>query len=159
MRKSQIFIKYNTPSLKNSKIKTKRGIFPSKTVSKYLRNLGIQRYSASKKEVVEYKTRDNLFRKAFEEAKWKKPKTQILLGFHFIRGTRHKCDFGNMCQIILDLMTAHDYIEDDNMDYVIPIPLHKDKDGWYSYNKDEPGVIIKKIGKIHTNKLKTILKI
>ena len=55
-----IFIPFNTPSLKNSKIKTSRGIFPSKTVKKYLSDLGIQKYSSSRKEVTGYKTKPNL---------------------------------------------------------------------------------------------------
>ncbi len=59
--RGSIFIPGNVPSLKNSKIKTARGIFPSKTVMKYLRSLGIQKYSVSKKEVIGFKTRDNLF--------------------------------------------------------------------------------------------------
>jgi hypothetical protein len=55
-----IFIKGNVPSLKNSKIK---GIYHPKTVTKYLRSLNIQGYSASKKTVKEYKdpNRPNLF--------------------------------------------------------------------------------------------------
>ena len=54
-----IFIPYNTPSLKNSKIKTSKGIFSSKTVKKYLNSLGIQKYSSSKKEVIGYKNKPN----------------------------------------------------------------------------------------------------
>ena len=45
-----IFIPGNTPSLKNSKVKTARGIFSSTTVKKYLRNLGIQNYSNVSKD-------------------------------------------------------------------------------------------------------------
>lgn len=142
MKEKEIFIPFNVPSLKNSKVKTSKGIFPSKTVTKYLRNLGIQSYSAGKKYVKEYKTRENLFRQIFINNGWVKPEGTLVLGIHFIRGSRHKCDFGNMCQIILDLMTAHDFIEDDNMDYLIPMPFKID-DKWYSYDKDNPGVIIK----------------
>mgnify|MGYP003485720820 CR=1 FL=1 len=52
-----------TLSLSNLAIfrfKTSRGIFPSKTVKNYLSDLGIQRYSASRQEVVGYKTKPNL---------------------------------------------------------------------------------------------------
>ena len=49
-----LFIGTNVPSLKNSKIKTSRGIFSSKTVGKYLRGLGIQSFSSSKKIVKGY---------------------------------------------------------------------------------------------------------
>ena len=58
-----LFIQNNVPSLKNSKIKTSRGIFSSKTVGKYLRSLGIQSYSSSKKLVKGYVTRENEFLK------------------------------------------------------------------------------------------------
>lgn len=141
-----IFIPGNVPSLKNSKIKTSRGVFPSKTVSRYLRVLGVQRYSPSRKEVVEFKTRPNKFRQAMEKAKWKKPKERIVLGFHFVRGSKHKWDFGNISQMPLDLLSAHDFIEDDNMDWIIPMPF-KIKGEWYSYNKEEPGVYIKVLNK------------
>lgn len=136
----ELFIPGNVPSLKNSKIATSRGVFASKTVSKYLRYLGVQYYSSSKKIVKEYKTKPNLFRKVFK--KWKKPTGQIVIGFHFVRATKHKFDFGNACQIIQDLMVAHDFLEDDNMDYLIPMP-YKKEDVWYSYDKDNPGVYIK----------------
>lgn len=43
------FIPGNVPSLKNSKVKTNKGIFPSKTVSKYLKSFGIISYSSEKK--------------------------------------------------------------------------------------------------------------
>ena len=49
-----IFIPNNVPSLKNSKVKTGRGIFSSPTVNKYLRALGIQSFSSSKKFVKGY---------------------------------------------------------------------------------------------------------
>lgn len=145
LRKSthMIFLPYNTPSLKNSKVKTRKGVFASKTVSKYLQKIGIKKYSTSKKTVDEYvdPNRENLFRKAFEEAKWIKPEQPIVLGFHFVRGSKHKFDFGNACQIIQDLMVAHDYIEDDNMDYLIPVPFQMNGQ-WYSYDKTNPGVYI-----------------
>ena len=141
-----IFIPGNVPSLKNSKIKTSRGVFHSKTVARYLRVLGVQRYSPSRKEVVGYKTRPNLFREALETAKWEKPEGRIVLGFHFVRGSKHKWDFGNISQMPLDLLSAHDFIEDDNMDWVIPMPF-KMKGEWYSYHKENPGVYIKIISK------------
>lgn len=136
-----IFIPYNTPSLKNSKIKTARGIFHSKTVTKYLRALGIQAYSPSKKYVKGYKRRPNEFADIFDEVNWDKPTETIILGFHFVRNSKRKFDFQNANQIVLDLMTAHDLIEDDNMDWVIPIPF-KMNDKWYSHDKINPGVYL-----------------
>lgn len=134
-----IFIKGNVPSLKNSKIKTSKGIFPSKTVVNYLKELGIIHYSSGKKEVKCYKTKPNLFAEQFKNNV--KPSTQVIIEFHFVRNSKHKFDFNNATQIILDLLTAHDFIEDDNMDWVIPFPM-KLNDKWYSYNKENPGVYI-----------------
>jgi len=138
-----IFIPGNCPSLKNSKIKTSRGIFPSKTVKSYLTDLGIQRYSASRKEVVGYKTKPNKFeelREIFNKAlEGKEPPIEI--GFHFVRKTKHKFDFNNANQIIADLLTAHGIIEDDNMDYFIPYAF-KMNDKFYTIDKENPGVYL-----------------
>mgnify|MGYP001051326341 CR=1 FL=1 len=139
-----IWIDGNVPSLKNSKVKTSRGIFPSKTVQNYIRDLGIQSYSVSKKIVKGYVRRDNLFeqlRPEFEEA-MKDKETPYRIGFHFVRRTKHKFDFHNMVQILADLMVAHDFIEDDNMEYFIPIPMRM-KGEFYHYDKEKPGVYIK----------------
>lgn len=142
----EIFIPGSVPSLKNSKVKTKRGIFPSKRVTKYLRSLNIQAFSSSKKTIKGYKDKlkPNLFllsvaklRSDFAEAKY-----PITLGFHFVRKTKAKFDFNNANQLILDLLTAHDIIPDDNMDYIIP-QAYKKNDLWYSVDKENPGVYIK----------------
>lgn len=66
----------------------------------------------------------------------------IKIGFHFVRQTKHRFDFHNAVQIIADLMVAHDFIEDDDMDCFIPVPLKKNG-RWYSYDKENPGVYIK----------------
>ena len=140
-----IWISGNVPSLKNSKVKTSRGIFSSKTVKKYLANLGIQRYSSSRKEVLGYKTRPNIFQEQIvpqiiELLENKEPPFEI--GFHFVRGTKHKFDFNNANQLIADLIVAHDVLEDDNMDYFIPFALKIDNK-FYSVDKTNPGVWIK----------------
>jgi hypothetical protein len=136
----EYFIPLNTPSLKNSKIKTSRGIFPSKTVMKYLRELGVQKYSSSKKEIVDYKTKPNLFREAFKG--WKKPDNLIVLGMHFVRNSKRGFDFNNASQVILDLMTAHNFIEDDDCYHVVP--QYYEKNGKYhTIDKENPGVYVK----------------
>lgn len=139
-----IFIPFNTPSLKNSKIKTSRGIFPSKTVKDYISNLGIQRYSASRKEVVGYKNRPNLIEKLRDKfnnvLEGKEPPFEI--GFHFVRKTKHKFDFNNANQIIADLLVAHGIIEEDNMDIFIPYAF-KMNEQYYTVDKENPGVYIK----------------
>ena len=138
-----IWIPLNVPSLKNSKIKTSRGIFPSKTVKQYLTDLGIQKYSASRKEVVGYKTRPNKFEELRDqfEKKLKDKTPPFEIGFHFVRKTKRQFDFNNANQILADLMTAHNIIEDDNMDYFIPYAF-KIHNKYYSVDKNNPGVYI-----------------
>ena len=139
-----IWIADNVPSSKNSKVKTSRGIFHSKTVRKYLQALGVQSFSVTRKTVLGYKTRPNNFealRDVFKgEIEGKS--FPLKVGFHFVRKTKAKCDFHNIVQIVADLMVAHDFIEDDNMDYFLPFPMKMDGQ-FYSHNKDEPGVFIK----------------
>jgi hypothetical protein len=138
---TSVFIKGNVPSSKNSKINTRGGSFNSQTVQKYLRSFGILSYSSSKKEVKTYKTIPMTF--PVEELKelFKDRKYPIIIEFHFIRNSKRRWDFGNITQIILDLFTAFNIIEDDSMDFVVPMP-NKIDEKWYSYDKDEPGVII-----------------
>jgi len=140
----EIFIQGNVPSLKNSKVKTSRGIFPSKTVTKYLRSLGIQAYSASKKTVTEYKTKDNEFKKQTEELKkyLKNKEYPVEIYFHFVRDSKREFDFNNANGILTDLLTAHEIIPDDSMSYIIPIPYKKDGK-YYTLKKEQPGVWIK----------------
>ncbi len=137
----QCFISGNTPSSKNSKVATSRGVFHSKTVTKWLREQGIQSYSVSKKEVRLYKTKPCLFpvadlKSLFEGSQW-----PIEVGLHFVRSSKTKFDFHNISQIVFDLLVAFDIIPDDNMDYIIPYAFKKDE-RYYSIDKDNPGVWI-----------------
>lgn len=141
---SLMFIPYNVPSLKNSKVKTSKGIFASKTVKKYLGLLGIQSYSASKKEVKGYVKKENQFEKIrseFETQLENKDKP-YLVAFHFVRDSKRDFDFNNATQIVQDLLVAHDMLEDDCMRIMIPVPLMVNG-LWYSINKENPGVYIK----------------
>jgi len=152
-----IFIPYNTPSLKNSKVKTKSGIFSSPTVNKYLRKLGIQSFSSSKKIIKGYvdKTKPNLIeviREQFLEMK-KEKGDPIFIGYHQVRDSKRLFDFSNSVEIIQDLFTAHNFIEDDNVKYVFPIPMGINGElptennireiNWYSVDKENSGVYIK----------------
>lgn len=150
-----IWIPYNTPALKNSKVKTGRGIFSSPTVKKYLRKLGIQSYSSSKKIVKGYVTRPNEFeklREQFEKSLLNKG-FPVLICFHFVRDSKRLFDFGNATEIIFDLLTAHDIIPDDNVSFIFPSIMTVDgilpneenirKLEWYSINKEQSGVWIK----------------
>ena len=136
-----VFIPFNVPSSKNSKIKSKNGIFHSKTVSKYLRNLGIQGYSSSKKEVTLYKAIPLIFPVEELRELFKNKEQPFLLGMHFIRDSKRKADFHNLVQLPLDLLTSFNIIEDDNMDWLFPIQLKKE-DKYYSIDKKNPGLII-----------------
>ena len=142
-----IFIPGNVPSLKNSKIATTIGkginkrviLLPSKTVKNYFQAMGIKKYSP--KGVEEYVTRPNVFRLQAESYFYACPKPAIV-GFHFVRDSRRKFDFHNAVQIIADLLVAHSCIEDDNMDYFIPVPMRIDGN-WYSVDKEKPGCWLK----------------
>lgn len=136
----EIFIPFNVPSLKNSKVKTSKGVFMSKTCRNYLTSLNITSYSASRKEVVDRKSKKNLFKEAFKD--WIVPDKQVVIGFHFVRDSKRMFDFNNANQILADLLVAHKLIEDDNMDWFIPQAYKKDGK-YYSYNKETPGVYIK----------------
>lgn len=137
-----LFLKGNVPSLKNSKVKTSKGIFSSKTVTKYIRSFGIQSYSASRKQVKGYVNKQNDFLKTkeyFDKYLINKP---YEIGFHFVRESKHKYDFNNANQLIADLMTAHDILEDDDTTNFLPYPL-KINGTADSYSKENPGVYIK----------------
>jgi len=143
---SAIFIKGQVPSLKNSKVKTARGIFPSKTVTNFLRSYGIKHFSSSKKTVEGYARTPDTFkpiadRLRQELTKFDKP---YKLQFYFVRKTKSRFDFGNGCEIIFDLLTSYNVWEDDNCDIVLPFPWVIDN-SCYKVDKDNPGVYIKVI--------------
>ena len=139
-----IWIPFNTPALKNSKVKTSRGIFSSPTVKKYLRKLGIQSYSSSKKIVKGYVNKPNLIENLREDflKQIEGKELPLEIGFHFVRNSLRKWDFHNIVQAPLDLLTAHDIIIDDNIDCVVPFALKIDNK-FYSVDKLNPGVWIK----------------
>ena len=139
-----IFIPGNVPSSKNSRINTSKGSFASKTVKSYLNSLGIQSYSSSKKIVKGYVNKPNLIENLREDFLKQTSGKQLPLeiGFHFVRDSRRKFDFHNIVQVVLDLLTASDFIIDDNMDCVIPFAL-KIESKFYSVNKEQSGVWIK----------------
>jgi hypothetical protein len=152
-----IWIPGSVPSLKNSKVKTQRGIFSSPTVNKYLRSLGIQSFSSKHKLVKGYvdKTRPNqieAIRAQFELMKVGK-ENPLFIGYHQVRKSKALFDFSNSVEILQDLFTAHDFIEDDNIQYVFPIPMSIDGElpslqnirttKFYTVDKENPGVYIK----------------
>lgn len=152
-----IFIQGCVPSLKNSKVKTSRGIFSSPTVNRYIRGLGIQSFSSSKKIVKGYvdKSRPNQFealRSEFNKMVQDKELPWII-GYHQVRSSKRLFDFSNSVELIQDLLTAHDFIIDDNVKYVFPVPMtingelieeeNPRKEPLYTVDKENPGVYIK----------------
>jgi hypothetical protein len=140
----EIFIPHNVPSSKNSKQFTGKYLVHSKTVKKYLQKLGIKNYSARKKQVEVYVKLVNLFEvytRGLQEVIQQLPKP-ALIEFHFVRDSKRKFDFHNAVQLPLDLMTAHDIIDDDDMDNIIPV-AYKKQDKWYTVDKKNAGVYIR----------------
>lgn len=139
-----IWIDGNVPSLKNSKVKGKNGIFASPTVKKYLQKVGVVKYSVRRQEVVDYKTRPNKFKEieqVWNEMAQGKDKP-LRVGFYFVRDSRRKFDFHNAVQILADLLVAHGFLEDDDMDCFIPVAMKMDGK-YYHVDKEKPGVFIK----------------
>ena len=120
-----IFIAGNVPSSKNSKRWTGKMLINSKTVMKYIKDTDSQ-----------YKS----MRSKFEEmtAGLDMP---VVVSFKFIRGTKHRFDYINPAQTVQDLMVKNKWIEDDNMNYMIP---HFEP---YEYDKENPGVEIRIYGR------------
>jgi len=121
---SRIFIPEHVPSSKNSRVLTKQGKFvASKAVQTYRKNSAI----FWKINAVPFRTLhgDKL----------------IHVAFHFVRKTRHLYDWVNPLQTVLDEMVKYEWIEDDNIDVIIPHPL--EIDGRYTtHDPKKPGVFI-----------------
>lgn len=115
-----IFIPGNTPSSKNSKQWTGKHLIWSKTS---------QKYAKTTKEYWEFYQehfRRDCIGKEFP----------LKVSFKFIRGSKHKFDYVNPLQTVLDLMVRHKWIPDDNADIILPIFEP------YEYDKENPGVFI-----------------
>ena len=140
---SMVFVQGSVPSSKNSKVATKTGVFHSKTVGKFLRDQGIMHYSSSKKQITYYKTKPCVFpvKELSQLLSTSNSEKPVKIGMHFVRQTRARFDFHNICQILLDLLVAFDIIEDDSMDCILPFPMQID-DKWYSVDKENPGCYI-----------------
>lgn len=116
----KIFIAGHVPSSKNSMRVGNKCLFYSKPVRRYL--------AATAKEWKEHAT---AFRQLYDSL----PKP-VSVELKFIRGSRHRFDYINACQIIADLMVKNGWVEDDNADCFTPIFLP------YEYNKENAGVFI-----------------
>ncbi len=121
----ELFIPGNVPSSKNSKIWTGKHLVWSKSAQRYV------------KDTKEYWKE---FSKTFKNEYNKYVSLQnlpMIVSFRFVRGTKHKFDYVNPLQTVLDLMVKYDWMPDDNADIILPVFES------YEYNKENPGVYIK----------------
>ena len=122
----QFWIPGNVPSSKNSRsfnIAMRRS-FVSKTAAKYMRD--------TKPYWLEY---------AEEFVNSLPERRPVSVGFHFVRKTRHRYDFINPLQTVQDLMVKYGWLEDDNMDILVPHPLKIDGT-FTTLDPKNPGVYI-----------------
>lgn len=120
MAKDTIYIAGNVPSSKNSRLWTGYMLIASKPVRKYIADTEYE-WMANKSK----------FLKMIEGLT---PPYKI--HFKFIRDSKRRFDYANAVQVIQDLMVKHQWIEDDNADYLVPV--FDD----YEYKKNDGGVVI-----------------
>ena len=99
----------------------------------------LERVIASKTVMKYRKDTQSYYKKYAKEfsKELKKHTLPVKVSFTFIRGTRHKFDYINPAQTVQDDMVKHGWIEDDNMNFMIPVFEE------FQYDKKNPGVIIK----------------
>lgn len=119
-----LYIPGSVPSSKNSRMMTKNnGFIASKATQKYRKVTPW--FFAQHKQA---------FLKMLEGKE--KP---YLIGMHFVRGTRHEWDFNNPCQTLQDEMVKNRYLDDDNINQMVPVPL-KINGRFWTLNKEQAGV-------------------
>lgn len=116
----EIFIPGNVPSSKNNKQWTGKFLVWSKTAQRYRKDTFPIWHSC---------------KPLFKELLLNKiPPYRV--SFLFVRGTKHKFDYVNPLQTVLDIMVEYGWIDDDNADVIIPVFEE------YKYDKENPGVWI-----------------
>ena len=121
----ELFIPNNVPSSKNGRIWTGKRLIWSKAANKYVKDTKEYWEELQKTFKCEYDKYASL------------GKLPMPVTFLFIRGTKHKFDYPNPLQTVLDLMVKFEWLPDDNADEILPI-FEK-----YKYDKENPGVYIK----------------
>lgn len=115
-----IFISGNVPSSKNSKRWTGKRLINSETVMRYKKN-----------------TADEWWQEGIKFREMLKGKEKpYKIGFYFIRNSKRTFDYVNVAQLPLDLMQENEWIENDNMENIIPVFLG------YEVDKENAGVRI-----------------
>jgi len=115
-----VYIDGNVASSKNGKQWTGKFLVHSKQTQTYIRD--------SKPDYIYNKDK---FLKSLEGKT-----APYHISFLFVRKSRHKFDYVNPLQMVLDLMVEYGYIEDDNADVILPYFEY------YQYDKDNPGCFI-----------------
>ena len=123
-----IYIPHSVPSSKNSRIRTKSG--------KFIVSKAVRLWRANTLKDWSEKRFDFLLACSSVETE------PLLIGFHFIRHTKHKYDFINPAQTIQDEMVTHKWIQDDNVDIMFPFPMLVNG-SYTTFNKENAGVLIK----------------
>jgi hypothetical protein len=118
--KARIFIPYNVPSSKNSKVWTGRFLVNSKTTAKYIKNT--KEHWEKEKEAF------------LKMLKGKSAPYNIAL--YFKRDSLRRFDLINATQILFDLMQEYEWIEDDSAYIVTPV-----YEG-FCIDREDPGVFI-----------------
>lgn len=120
-----IFIPGNVPSSKNNKVWTGEFLVSSPQCYRYYKN--------TKKMWQDHQPKF--------KAMLKRLRKPYIIGFHFVRDSRRKYDWINPLQTVQDLMVTFEWIEDDNVTIMLPVPLKINK-RLSTYDPKTPGVYI-----------------
>lgn len=120
-----IFIPKNVSSSKNGKRWTGKYLINSKTTMEYIKHT--KRHYAENKDKFLEMTEDL--------------EPPYYVSFKFIRDTRRRFDYVNPLQTVQDMMVKYEWIEDDNMKFIIPVLIP------YELDKENAGVYIDVINK------------
>ena len=140
---NSIFIPGEVYSSKNSK-----RIFP-KASAKYtgwtFRNKNVVPFITSSTAVNNYKSEIMRYYTAYRQNFLDMVRDKsypLVVEFHFVRKTKSGWDFVNMCQLVLDMMVKAEWLKDDDVSVILPIPpLPPLKP--FSVDKKNPGVFIR----------------
>lgn len=121
-----LFCRENVPSSKNGRRWTGKYFVPSKATIKWRKSTKWW-WEENKELFIE---------------KVKNKERPLKIGFHFVRGSKHKYDWCNPLQTIQDEMVSHGWIEDDDITHIIPFPFKINKQ-YTTYSKERPGFYLK----------------
>lgn len=143
---NEIFIPGQVMSSKNSRrnitLKDKSGK-PIMVFSARLKKWIPKTLSLPSKAVIKYKDDTEKYWRMHKEVFLKMAEGKELplrVQFRFARKTKMKADFHNLVQILCDLMQDYEWIVDDDMDNMVPVPTLTGP--VYTLSKTNPGVYI-----------------